>query len=580
MRREERFMNILGGLDEKYVALAMPGSCGHGAVGDTGNVTDIKPVEGNIGITKKERVMYIITRAVVIAAALALIADGALWLWSNWDKIAVSGNYRPGAVTVVSENEPTPVTDEIVYKYEGCTVKVKEYEFDGLTAKVIYEEIFDKDPGYDLQPRVAPCIADSDKEFSGKPFKLIKKDGLVYIWEKSCTQYEPSDEITLAFTDRSVSFEDHKAMQNDPAYSLVISKGLVPARVIETYKAIPLTAGNVNMKAVYICENTVTVKCEPSGLTGDELAELAEADIKIIMADGYEVLFALEPNTVNPVMETADGHMFTGRYNAGHIDTSMISSVSINGVLIWDNTADRFERITDTSMPEPFLPADTNWGARDFNAGWDIKFGDRQTAAQKDLIDMAEPGERGEYLKEAEKLYDTETPCTLYDNVNDLSCAKIMGLTNDELTEMIERRNKYYSEFDSEGLKQNIYSDEDLYMLTSGSDEKIAAYFASEYSVVVGENVFSPRWLYYHTAEDYKAAGIKPNAMNSLLEKYVELGLTEEAWRAFRKKLILYAYSEMSPEKDRVYTYETDVSEPLGDEAFRIFEDYFYGEWE
>ena len=76
MRREERFMNILGGLDEKYVAMAMPSSCGHSIVGDSGNVIEIKPVDENIEISKKDLRIYWITRALGMAAALALVVGG------------------------------------------------------------------------------------------------------------------------------------------------------------------------------------------------------------------------------------------------------------------------------------------------------------------------------------------------------------------------------------------------------------------------------------------------------------------------------------------------------------------------
>lgn len=376
--RSDRLMKALGDIGADLIAKAAPVFPEAPDTSEHGNIIAVTPYEPEIQLTKRDIRIYWITRALGMAAVLALVVGGGVWLLKNWDKIAVRDPDRPGVVTAVSEKDPTPVTDEIVYKYDGCTVKVKDYEFDGLTARVIYEEIFDKAPGYDLQPRVAPCIADLNKEFSGKPLKLVNRDGLVYTWETSCTQYEPSDEITLAFVDWSVSAEDNAAMKNDPVYCLTISKGRVPARVIETDKAIPLTAGNMNVKAVYICENTITVKCNPSGLTGDELIELAEADIKIIMIDGYEVQFALEPNTVNPVMETADGYVFTGRFNAGHIDTSMIRSVLINDVLIYNNTS-----IHDTwSQEYKFSLADGSYSFSDevFGIFENVFYGEWQPA--------------------------------------------------------------------------------------------------------------------------------------------------------------------------------------------------------
>ena len=112
MRREERFMNILGGLDEKYVALAMPRSCGHGTVGDSGNVTEIKPVEKNIEISRKDLRLYWIPRILGAAAAIALIGTGVFLLWKNWDKIAISGNDRPGEATTVTTVSAPVITND------------------------------------------------------------------------------------------------------------------------------------------------------------------------------------------------------------------------------------------------------------------------------------------------------------------------------------------------------------------------------------------------------------------------------------------------------------------------------------
>lgn len=518
MRREERFMNILGGLDEKYVALAMPSSCGHSTIGDTGNVVYAQPSEDNTEVSKKDLRIYWITRALGMAAALALVVGGGIWMWKNWDKIAVSGNNRPGEVTTVSE--PAVTATDIDNTGDEDLPAVTFDEMKNMIS-------------YNSTPLSLPCVSDDilalDERLSVKDVNE-SDNGSFYTFtiddELICS-------LTVATSDSDIDIPEGKQL---------VTFG------IRSGGYFSLFGGKIKLG---------TSLNEVKALLGEPIHNDEYPDYSYTFTSGGESI------SINDMRFDDEGRL------------TQMPDISYIGEL----TVDRFEQITDTSMPEPFLPADTNWGARDFYAQWDRKFGGWNTAVYKSLIDMiTEPTERAKYDKEAEEL-TAETPYTLEDSHNDFSYANIIGLTDNELLEMIEERNKWYNDFGA-GMQECVYDDKDISIFVSGDRKKIAEAFASDYSIVVGENVFSPMWLYYHTAEDYKAAGIDPYAMHSLLEKYADLGLTEEAWRAFRKKFILYAYSEMYPEKDRTYTYELDVSEPLGDEAFRIFEDVFYGQWE
>ena len=125
MRREELFIDILGGLDEKYVALAMPRSCGHDVPDDTRKTIPIKPVEVTNEVSRKESVIYWVTRSIGIAAAAFLIIGAAVLLIMNWDKIAVREPDRPGIVTTVSEpvvtNSSTTTEPEITVTTNATT---------------------------------------------------------------------------------------------------------------------------------------------------------------------------------------------------------------------------------------------------------------------------------------------------------------------------------------------------------------------------------------------------------------------------------------------------------------------------
>lgn len=120
MTREERFFDILGDLDEKYVALAMPRNCGHVTDGDARRET---PYEyDDIQITKKEWRRYVAVRAAAICAAVLLVGAGALLLWQNWDKIAVGG---PAAQTTAPAGAATNTPEEDVPMFETGTDRLR-----------------------------------------------------------------------------------------------------------------------------------------------------------------------------------------------------------------------------------------------------------------------------------------------------------------------------------------------------------------------------------------------------------------------------------------------------------------------
>ncbi len=106
MRREERFMNILGGLDHKYVEMAMPRYAGRNEADDTRHIVIDTSAEA-VEISKKDVRRYMIMRLLGMAAVVALIVGAAVLLVRNWDKIAVREPERPGVITTVIEPDVT-----------------------------------------------------------------------------------------------------------------------------------------------------------------------------------------------------------------------------------------------------------------------------------------------------------------------------------------------------------------------------------------------------------------------------------------------------------------------------------------
>lgn len=63
---------------------------------------------------------------------------------------------------------------------------------------------------------------------------------------------------------------------------------------------------------------------------------------------------------------------------------------------------------------------------------------------------------------------------------------------------------------------------------------------SNPYNIVVGDNIYTPYWLFTHTVSDYKAAGISPEAVESMIPYYREFGLWIGADTFFEEKLSQY----------------------------------------
>lgn len=345
MSREELFIDILGGLDEKYVALAMPRSCGHDISDYTRKTIPIKPVEVTNEVSRKESVIYWVTRSLGIAAAAFLIIGAAVLLIMNWDKIAVREPDRPGIVTTQSTTSTT--IDNEPDKYDPF---------------LYYSDMDMPEPF--AQSEITELYYGGTDGWHGEFYNLWKND------------FYRIDDYLQKYVG------EERAME-----------------VISGYKA-------------------------------EQFADNQAGNITRYRID-----------------DTQNWYRFA-------MDTGL--------------TAYDFRRARQM--------ADENWSES------------RASMVQEDIF------------------------------------------------------------------------------VTFGSKEKIAENNKTEYCISVGEYVFNPRWLYYHTAEDYKAAGITPRMINDMLEKYKTLGLTDEAWIAFRDKL----YKYISGEKDNTAVTTSAVTESNGTTAVAV----------
>ncbi len=283
-----------------------------------------------------------------------------------------------------------------------------------------------------------------------------------------------------------------------------------------------------------------------------------------VIAGGIVLWSSLQNNTIgtNPAQQSSTEPVVTIYQPGGSDDVSVTAE-------------DRFEQITDTSMPLPFEYYDSRYNSI-FQDLWVNKF----TTISNKLLELSDNDKDLELMSKLSKIR-CETPYTLDGNDGTMNLYLWMtelGLTIDKVYDAIENNNEYYRT--RENFKDMIYTDEELAALRSEDRNKIAETFASEYCIVIGEKVFSPKWLYYHTEDDYTEAGITATQVEIMLPLYEKLGLTDEAWAAFSAKLTGFIEENKKPEEKRRYIIDNSVDFQItSDEAIKILEDNFYGTW-
>lgn len=176
-------------------------------------------------------------------------------------------------------------------------------------------------------------------------------------------------------------------------------------------------------------------------------------------------------------------------------------------------------------MPEPFLESETDVGDV-FYSTVDTRLG----YIDMMFIDLVDADEFSAWIAEASSSDGRYTAVDEFANL--CSFIKHFNIPEGTVREILTTL-RTGSEDD--------FSDEDIEILLTGSAEEVAERFASETAVRKGKNLYSLGWIYFHTEDDYKAAGIAPADILPLIPLYDSCGLTPEAAKAIKKKLEKFA---------------------------------------
>ena len=103
-------------------------------------------------------------------------------------------------------------------------------------------------------------------------------------------------------------------------------------------------------------------------------------------------------------------------------------------------------------------------------------------------------------------------------------------------------------------------SREQFDMIFSGDVAAITKTFVSDFSIAIGEFVYSPNWIYTHSSNDYATAGISADIVAEKAAAYSNFNLTDNARAAFSAKLSEYTGEMINIEPAQGYAnYQTDI---------------------
>lgn len=207
-----------------------------------------------------------------------------------------------------------------------------------------------------------------------------------------------------------------------------------------------------------------------------------------------------------------------------------------------DFDRERMSQETDLSMPEAF---EHNGGDENnnFYLPCEPKF-DSVNSFFSDLVNDNEAIEQW-----VNEMNENQTPCDLEDYINIYSFMVRFDIPAEDICDAMEESNSFYLNWYGEEhpvLETIYFTDEELEAFETGDKATITAQFASEYSIVIDDKIFSPNWVYYHTAEDYADCGITAEMLEEKSELYENIKFSEEARAALEDKISAYSQADAS----------------------------------
>ena len=236
----------------------------------------------------------------------------------------------------------------------------------------------------------------------------------------------------------------------------------------------------------------------------------------------------------------------------------------------------------DSSMPSPFPEgADGDENSLFYMPGKSVL-----NNIPAELMRLRDSAEVNQWIQSFPSI--REAPSDLKGYANLYSFITHFNITREEAETALSD----YIDSDDESIRIRSI---DIGTIISSDFAYTTRFFSNIYAIVIGEKTYSPNWVYTHTAEDYRKAGITADMLIAQVPLYAYLNLTDEAQAAFAKKLSDYTGAAVElvnvvqsyplnllqcrPVEER-YSYGIDEGAVTLMDDYDLFRQYFFGTWE
>lgn len=233
----------------------------------------------------------------------------------------------------------------------------------------------------------------------------------------------------------------------------------------------------------------------------------------------------LDKNLLITQSATAAETETNSKQNNSISEETIKESTSANAKTITEANYAKTEKYAEVEMPVPFQNEGGDINAK-FYSTVDLKL----NYLSMQFINLVDQSEFESWLD------NTSSSSSEYTSIADLanlySFIKHFDIPDETVREiLINLRNG----------SEDDFSDEEIELIMSNDDEAVAKHFVAETAIIKGSDIYSLKWIYYHSTEDYATVGITEAELEATLPMFDSLTLTDEATQAIEMKINSYA---------------------------------------
>ncbi|MCM1329418.1 MAG: hypothetical protein NC253_08265 [Ruminococcus sp.] len=252
-------------------------------------------------------------------------------------------------------------------------------------------------------------------------------------------------------------------------------------------------------------------------LRNDSIEQPAETTVSVTAETGV--------SENKPVTEVTESTYFTEQTSTETTETHTETSPTVTEETTAETTETTAEENEETEMPVPFINGGGDANSQ-FYATTNVKLG----YIDMSFIDLVGTDEFEKWIGSTSSSQSDLT--SVGELANLYSFIGHFDIPDDVVREKLVNMRI--------GSPDDDFTDEEIDLLLSGDGKAVAEYFAADTAIVKDGNLYSLKWVYYHSHADYAARGITPEEIKSRQPMFDKLYLTDEARAAIKAKIDSY----------------------------------------